>query len=57
MAESTPTPEELEEQAEESGYGAAEGESDDAPDQVQRTEVERAAGGDEDNAAQGQALG
>lgn len=41
MAESTPTPEELETQAAESGYGAAEGETEDAPDQVQPTEVTR----------------
>jgi hypothetical protein len=52
------TPDELEEQAEESGYGAAEGESDDAPDQVQRTEVERARDDyEDDDAARGQALG
>lgn len=51
------TPDELEEQAEESGYGAAEGESDDAPDQVQRTEVERVRDDEDDDAARGQALG
>ena len=51
------TPDELEEQAEESGYGAAEGESDDVPDQVQRTEVERVRDDEDDDAARGQALG
>lgn len=51
------TPDELEKEADESGYGAAEGESDDAPDQVQRTEVERGRDDDEsDDAPWGQAL-
>jgi hypothetical protein len=37
--EDTRKTEELEEKADESGYGAAEGEGRDAPDQVQPTEV------------------
>jgi hypothetical protein len=39
MTDERTTAEELEEQAEESGYGAAEGETGDAPEQVLPTEV------------------